>query len=965
MAKHSAEGKKKKSLFKRILKWGGISFVLILAALILIPILYKDKILQLVIKEANKELTAELSIEDFDLTILRTFPKLTMELKGVRIAGKGDFEGIDLVNIKSFEAKLDFWSVIGGDQVEIESIKLVEPHINVKVLQSGLANYDIVKPDSLKTVEEISEPSSFKLALKSYEIQNGEISYIDKPGNMSAIIANLNHTGKGDLTAETVEFKTKTTADAITVIMDGIPYLAQVKTDMIFNLLMEFSEKSSKFTLKENELTLNAFKTSYDGYFEMFEDYYDMDIKLDASKSSFKEFISLIPSVFRSGYESMLTQGTFSLNGMVKGKMTETELPAWDFDLKVDNASFRYPDLPAGFEKITIRANTKREQGANMDNIRVDVDKFHTEFVGNTIDATLKLRTPMSDPYIAMTMLAKMDLESLKKVMPMEDGESYNGKLDADIKLDGKMSSIDKEQYEDFNAEGWLILKDMIYTSADMKEPVEIEAMHFKFSPKYLALEEMKAKVGSSDFAMKGTIDNYLGYALRDEVLTGRFAFNSNNLDLDELMGLSPTTESESTETTSTTPSTSDGDAAVVIPSNVDFDLNTNIKKLKYDGMDIQNLSGNVNIKESVASLNNVNMNALGGSIGMRGSYDTKNPEKPHVNFGYDLKELDIKQLADNFLTIEKLAPVAKYAQGKISTTLSLEGDMTKNMDMIIESLTGDGNFFTNKVTISGFEPLTKLASEIKMPQLSTQTLDNVRASFEFMDGKMHVKPFNVKLGKITSDIQGWTSFTTDMEYKMKMNVPKDQIPAEMIKIVEQAIGKVNNVVPQLNLKGLPDIIPVNVSVGGTVTKPVIKTDFKESLMAASGNLKDQVKDMIDDKVKEIKDTVTKVITDKVEDVKDDLIERKNKIMADAQKQADKVKAEAKKQADAIRAEADKQAKDLVAGASNPVEKKVREKSADELRKQADEKAKKVEAEAAKQADKIMADAKVQADKLN
>ena len=967
MATQKPEAKKKKSIVKRILKWTGITFVLLLTALILIPIIYKDKILQLVINEANKELTAELSIEDFDLTIIRTFPKLTMELIGVRIAGQGDFEGIDLVNFKSFEAKLDFWSVIGGDQIEIESIKLVEPHINIKVLYDGRANYDIVKPDSLKTQEEIAEPSSFKLALKSYEIQKGEISYIDKQGNMSAIIANLNHAGNGDLTAETVDFKTKTTADAISVIMDGIPYLAQVKTDMVINLLMEFTEKSSKFTLQENEIILNAFKTSYDGYFEMFDDYYDMDIKLDASRSSFKELISLIPSVFRSGYESMLTQGTFALTGMVKGKMTDTELPAWNFDLKVDNASFRYPDLPAGFEKITIRANTQREQGANLDNIRVDIDKFHTEFVGNTIDATLKLRTPMSDPDINMSLLAKMDLASLSRVMPMEEGESYNGKLDADIQLGGKMSAIDQERYEDFKAEGWLSLKEMNYTSSDLNRAVEIESMQFKFSPKNLALEEMTAKVGNSDFDMRGTIDNYLGYALRDEILTGRFAFNSKMLDLDELMGLTPSdTSSEANENENETATTSQSDDALVsIPSNIDFDLNTSVAKIKYDGLMIENFKGNVNLKESVASLNNVNMNAMGGTIGMRGSFDTKNPEKPHVNFGYDLKNLDIKELADNFLTIEKFAPVAKYADGRISTTLSLEGDMTNKMDMIMESLNGEGSFFTNRVVISGFEPLTKLANEIKMPQLSTQTLDNVRASFEFMDGKMHVKPFNLKMGKITSDIHGWTSFNSDIDYKMKMNIPKDQIPAEMIKMVEQAIGKVNNVVPQLNMKGLPDIIPVNVGVGGTVTNPVIKTDFRESLMAATGNVKDQIKDLIDDKIQEVKDTVTKVIKEKVEDVKEDLIERKNKIMADAQKQADRVKSEAKKQADAIRAEADKQANDLVAGASNPIEKRVREKSADELRKQADVKAKRVEDEAAKQADKIMSDAKAQADKLN
>jgi uncharacterized protein involved in outer membrane biogenesis len=66
--------KKKKSLFKRILKWTGISFLLLLIALILIPIFFKDQLKQMVIDEVNKNLNAKLTIGDFDLTFISTFP---------------------------------------------------------------------------------------------------------------------------------------------------------------------------------------------------------------------------------------------------------------------------------------------------------------------------------------------------------------------------------------------------------------------------------------------------------------------------------------------------------------------------------------------------------------------------------------------------------------------------------------------------------------------------------------------------------------------------------------------------------------------------------------------------------------------------------------------------------------------------------------------------------------------------
>src|SRR5690606_15886792 len=106
---------------------------------------------------------------------------------------------------------------------------------------------------------------------------------------------------------------------------------------------------------------------------------------------------------------------------------------------------------------------------------------------------------------------------TLGDVVPMPQGESYSGKLDADIALKGRMSSIEKEKYEDFNAIGTLKLMDMLYNSPDLPDAVNVKSMLFRFSPKNLALENLDAKMGKSDFQVNGTIDNYLGYFLRDE----------------------------------------------------------------------------------------------------------------------------------------------------------------------------------------------------------------------------------------------------------------------------------------------------------------------------------------------------------------------------------------------------------------------------------------------------------------
>ncbi len=952
---------KKKSLVKRILKWTGISFLFLIIILIAVPFFFKDELKEMVIDEVNKSLNAKVSMGDFDLTFISTFPNMTVELNDTKVEGMGKFKGVELANIKQFSAHVGFWSVVSGDQIEIDEIHVEEPTFDVRILADGTANYDIVKPDSVKTPEEKEEPSNFKLSLKEYSITKANIRYDDQSSDMFAEIKNLDHTGTGDLTADVIDFNTTTSMEELTYEMDGLNYLTKVKTNAVVNLLMEFTEKTSKFTFKENEFKLNALTFSIDGFYSMLEGYDDMDIKLDASKATFKDFLSLIPSFYQSGYESMITKGNLAMGGTVKGKMDDKNMPGWDFKLNIDKASIKYPDLPGTISNIIVKAGSKFDGGENMDKMTLDVDKFHADFVGNTIDANLKMRNPMTDPLLVSKIVAKMDLSTLKQVMPMAEGESYTGKMNADVNINGRMSALDKGDYEAFKAEGTLELMDMIYKTKDLNDQVAIKDMLFRFSPKNLSLEKLNAVTGKSDFAMAGSIDNYMGYVFRNELLKGNFSFNSTNLDLDQLMNLVPATESAPTEEASAE-TTETSTEPTLIPDNLDFLMNTSIANLRYNGMDIKNVKGAVRIKEEVASLDDLTMNTMGGTVGIKGSYSTKDHSQPKVDFAYTLKEIDVKQLADNFVTVEKLAPIAKYATGKISSNFEMKSDLTANLEPIYASLSGLGDLSTSTLKISGFKPMEKMGEALNISKLSSQTLKDIKARFQFADGKVTVKPFDVQMGKIKTNISGFTSFDQKINYDLKMLIPKEEIPASLIKAAEQAISKVNSLSPKLNLSSIPDVLPVKVGMGGTVTDPKVTNNFKEALLEATGNLKDQVID----KVKEaVKDTVKAIVDEKVKEVKEDLNAKKQEILEDAQKQADKVKAEAKKAADAVRAQSKKEADQLMQQAgSNPLKQQGAKIAGEKLKKEGEEKAQKIEKEGNQKADQIMATARQKADAI-
>jgi hypothetical protein len=951
--------KKKKSLLRRIIKWTSISLLTLIVILITIPFIFKDEIKEMVIDEVNTSLNAKLSMGDFDLTFLSTFPNMTIQLNDTKLEGMGKFKGVELAHIKQLTAHVGLWSVISGDQVEIDEIHMEEPRFDVRILSDGTANYDIVKPDSVKSPQQKEESSNFKLSLKEYTISKANIKYDDQSSDMFMEITNLNHIGTGDLTADVIDFATTTTMDQMTFDMDGVSYLTEVKTNIIANILMEFTEKSSKFTLKENEFKLNALTFEVDGFYEMLEGYDNMDLKLNASKATFKDFLSLIPAFYQSGYEKMVTKGNLEMGGAVKGRMDEKNMPGWDFKLSVDNASISYPDLPGKINNIILKAGSKFKGGSNTDLMTIDVDKFHADFAGNTIDANLKMRNPETDPLLISKIKANVNLATLKKVIPLAEGESYTGKLKADVNINGRMSALDRGDYEAFKAAGIVEIKDMMYATKELNDQVAIAKLILRFSPKNLLLENLEATTGKSDFKMNGSIDNYMGYLFREELLKGNFNFISRNLDLDQLMNLVPSSETIAVENTESTPTSAE---PTLIPDNIDFMLNTDITNLHYNGMNIKNVKGAVKMKDEIASIENLTMNTMGGTVGLKGSYDTKDHTKPKIDFAYDLKGIDIHELATNFITVGKLAPIANYAKGKISSNLEMKSFLTANLEPIYSSLTGLGDFTTNSLSISGFKPMEKMADELNIKKLSNQTVKDVKAKFSFADGKVTVKPFVVSLGKIKTTISGTTSFEQAIDYDIKMLIPKEEIPTAMIKTVEQVISKINSLSPKLDLKAIPDVIPVKVGMGGTVMNPKITNNFKEALLAATGNLKENMINNVKDAVK---DTVKAVIDQKVNEVKEDLNAKKQAILADAQKQADKVKADAKKAADAIRAQADKEAAELMKQAgSNPLKQKGAEVAGKKLKKEAEEKAQKLESEAAKKADQLMATARQKADQV-
>jgi len=891
---------------KKVLLIIGVTLVLLVGALVALPFIFKDKIIQLAKDEANKNLNAKVNWGTFDLTILSTFPNFSFTLNDLKVTGIDDFKNDTLLSLKSLDLRMDIMSVIKGEKIKINGIVLDNPRINAIVLKNGKANWDITKPTPETVSQQPSEPTKFKVGLKRFAIINGYVVYDDKQADMYSKVTGLNHELKGDFTQDIFDLVTQTTIDQLTVGYGGVNYFNKVKTGIKATLTADMP--NFKFTFKENEFALNALLFGLDGYFAMPKEDMDMDLKFNARKADFKEFLSLVPGTYTKDFENVKTSGKLAFDGYAKGIYNDKKLPAFGIKLLVENAMVQYPSLPKAITNINVDLKVDNKTG-NPDNTVIDIKKFHVEMGDNPVDVKMLVTTPVSDATIKGLVKGKLNLASVKDFVPM-NGTEVTGLFTADVNLDGKMSSIDKGKYEEFKASGNLKIENLNYKSSDLPYVTQVQNAEMIFTPQFLDLTRFNAKIGKSDISFAGKVDNYMAYVFKDALLHGRFVFKSDYLNINELMG---------PEQAATTASADTAPMSVFeVPANLDVELTSELKKIDYDKLTLYNTSGLITIKDSRMDMRNLKTMLFDGMLAMNGYYDTKNVKRPNVNMELNIQDFDISKTYAYFNSVQKLAPAAKYAKGKFGTMFTLTTFLDSKMEPDYNTLNAYGKLQTKSVVLSNHPALSKIADQLKQPQYKNFSLNNVDLSFKIKDGKLEVDPFDVKLGNSALNIAGVNYLDQRIDYKMIFDMPRSELGSS-------ANAVINNLVSQAASQGVNanvgERIKVNALVTGTSSNPQIKLDLKDQAKNMANDLKNQAMDKAKaeaDKLKNEAEAKAKAEADRLKN------EAETKAKAEADKLKNEAEAKKKELEDKAKAEAEKAKKEAEKKAKEEAQKKVK-----------------------------------------
>lgn len=928
----------------------------ILGILLIVPLMLKGKIKDIAETTANEMLEAKVSLGDVSMNFFSDFPNASLGVKDVAIVGINDFSGDTLANVGELDVVINLASLF-GDSYEINEVELNDATLNAKLLANGLANWDIViSSDSTEVEEDTTASSPFKLDLDDFSVNNlsvsyddqmdsmfaavkgldlqlvgdisldlqtlaniekfkmavGQLIYKDEKGSLGADLRNVSMDFSGSMSDKISNISTTLSVDSLFLLMENIPYLSNVKTEAEIEL--EADLENNKFKFGKNYLKLNEIKANFEGFVHVLESSMDMDLKINTPDIDFKQILSLIPIIYKDDFASLQTSGSVNLNAFAKGRMAGDTLPELNIDLNIADAMFKYPDLPSSVKDINIAANV-RNNGNITDSTQISVPQLAFNMAGNPFKVSLGVKTPISDPNFNFAANGKLDLGKIVEVIHLED-ISLKGIFNAALAAEGKMSYIDKEEYEKFHINGDLNLADFVLDMSSLNYDVLINEAKLGFSSQFINLNA-GLTLGESDVALKGKLQNFIQYIMRGETIKGSLDVNSKLLNVSELLG------EEESETTEVAEDTTAGSSSIHIPGNLDFALNANIATLLYDGIELKDIIAALSIKDQKAKINSIKANTMGGSLGLSGTFDTQDTLKPVVDFDIDVKDMIIAKVFTDITTANKLVPLLADANGNFSMNMDFHSDMDSELNPILNSINASGNFISKEVGLDSVAALEKIAELVKYPALKNPSLKDISIKFLIKDGRVTADPFETFIQTAKLNVSGSSGLDQTLDYVTTITLPES----------------IKSLVP----------LAIDVKIGGTFRNPKISIGAEKTLE----NLKETAIE-----------TVTKVVDEAKEKAIAAAKESKEKLVQAAIKQKESLVKVATESGNKLVAKAQQQSDSLQAKANNPIAKAAAKKTGDALVKKAQEQSKKLVNDATASGDKLINNAQKEGDEL-
>lgn len=740
--------------------------VLFLGAIVLLlfitPILLGDKIKSALLEQITNSIETPIEVESTNLSLLRFFPKASIEFNNVAIEGKNKEQ---LVSAKKIAGTLSYFDLLFSDNFKIETIYIQNGSFNFSRDKKSKGSWDILKKSKKNT-----KKSEFNLQIKKLVLDNVGIYYNDL-ATKTNINANIY---EGVLSGNFGKdlFNLHGSIDGLSnfVKIDNDNFISNINILSEFNL--EVDLKDNLYTFKNSVINFDGMPIDIDGSIGFIKNSTAYNLNLSTTEGKLNPLIKTLPKEWiSSNIRDLQSKGRFKIKGLIKGLSDKKQSPKIFFSGNFHDGTLQAPVLDKTIKNVSFDLVYSNGRSKSQATSKLELNKIIFNLGNNKLTSNFSWNN-FNNPTFNLDLSGDIPLKYLEKVSQKHQISNLNG--------------LAKIQNFNFRATKKQLTTPSKYDQIKATGKLEFEGLNFKLNNHDLDFSADGITLKNNKFSiLKGKL---LGNNQEIEIdVTLRnlipFIFSENPVDL--IFDAVVTSDDINLNHWLTYLENHRSDAKQEETSKSSFSINGTFlckaNKTTYDKIVINDLITKGKLNNNLLELN-TEAYAMEGVWESNCSIDIGSKKKLKGDFSSS--EVDIKDLLSQTNNLWQNTITKDNLNGEMTIRSIVSAEWDENNEFVADKLNVIANLGLIDGHLKDFALLQATSQFIRSSYLEDIAFTNIENWIEIKNGTVYLPAMFVQSSAANFIVTGKHSFDQEVNYGIKIN------GAQML--MSKLFGKVN-----------------------------------------------------------------------------------------------------------------------------------------------------------------------------
>lgn len=305
--------------------------------------------------------------------------------------------------------------------------------------------------------------------------------------------------------------------------------------------------------------------------------------------------------------------------------------------------------------------------------------------------------------------------------------------------------------------------------------PIRMKKTSVTVGNRMITLKNATCRVGHSDLTATGVVYDLYGTMKRHCPLRAKLEISSRNLDCNQIINSLNFPEDTLQAEADTTSASLE---LFVIPKNLDFELQTNLKRVKYDNMVFEDVHGAVDIRNQAVHLKDLSMRGMDTQMNATLVYRAREKKSGYAGFDFKLHKINIAKLVEFVPSLDTIVPMLRSFQGVVDFDAAAEAVLDSNLNIKIPSLRSAVHIKGDSLVLMDGETFAEISKMLMFKNKKRNMFDSISVNMTVKDGNVTVYPFIVQIDRYKAAVGGTQGL--DMNFSYHISILKSPLPFKM-----------------------------------------------------------------------------------------------------------------------------------------------------------------------------------------